>query len=129
MRNRTALFVAGLIALCGAWSLVAQEPASRPAPPFTADAYLEHIKYLASDDLEGRQPGTEGIELAAEYIARHFADAGLEPAGDDGTYFQTFEVKRGKKLVDGAALLKVDGIDQQWQFRKDWIALPLSDTD
>jgi len=129
MRNRTASVVAGLIAICGAWSLVAQEPASRPASPFAAEAYLEHIKYLASDDLEGRQPGTEGIELAAEYIARHFADAGLEPAGDDGTYFQTFEVKRGKKLVDGAAVLKVDGIDRQWQFRKDWIALPFSDTD
>jgi Zn-dependent M28 family amino/carboxypeptidase len=38
--------------------------------------------------LEGRGPGKRGGELAAEYIATQFALAGLEPAGDNGTYFQ-----------------------------------------
>ena len=64
-------------------------------------AYLEHVKYLASDDLEGRGNGTPGLEAAAEYIAQQFRDAGLEPAGDNGTFFQTFEMTTGLSVEPG----------------------------
>jgi Zn-dependent M28 family amino/carboxypeptidase len=47
-----------------------------------------HVRFLSLDLLEGRGPGTRGGELAAEYIATEFALAGVEPAGDNGTYFQ-----------------------------------------
>jgi Zn-dependent M28 family amino/carboxypeptidase len=47
-----------------------------------------HVRFLSLDLLEGRGPGTRGGELAAEYIATQFALNGLEPAGDDGTFFQ-----------------------------------------
>jgi Zn-dependent M28 family amino/carboxypeptidase len=47
-----------------------------------------HVRFLSLDLLEGRGPGTRGGELAAEYIATQFALSGLEPAGDNGTYFQ-----------------------------------------
>lgn len=47
-----------------------------------------HMKFLASDLLEGRQPGTRGGQLTEEYIAAQFAAAGLKPGGDAGTYFQ-----------------------------------------
>jgi Zn-dependent M28 family amino/carboxypeptidase len=47
-----------------------------------------HVHFLSLDLLEGRGPGTRGAELAAEYIATQFALAGVEPAGDNGTYFQ-----------------------------------------
>jgi hypothetical protein len=121
-------FVFVLVAACVAWSAYAGEPASQPSP-FSADAYLAHIKYLASEELSGRLTGTEGNALAGEYIARHFADAGLKPAGENGTYFQDFEVQRGKKLVASAAALKVDGLDQHWEVRKDWIPLPFTAPD
>ncbi|MGO8933342.1 MAG: M28 family peptidase [Terracidiphilus sp.] len=49
-----------------------------------------HVRFLSLDLLEGRGPGTRGGELAAEYIATQFALAGVEPAGDNGTYFQRF---------------------------------------
>jgi Zn-dependent M28 family amino/carboxypeptidase len=48
-----------------------------------------HVRFLATDLLEGRGPGTRGGQLAAEYIAAQFALAGLRPAGDNGTYFQS----------------------------------------
>lgn len=51
-----------------------------------------HVKFLASDLLEGRGPGTRGGDLAAQYIATQFALAGAKPAGDKGTYFQNFEL-------------------------------------
>lgn len=95
-------------------------------PLFEPDAYLAHVKFLASDELAGRQPGTEGIERAAEYIVKRFAAAGLEPAGEDGTWFQEFEVQQGKKLVDAQALLAVDGLEREWKVREDWIPLPFT---
>lgn len=119
-------------ALCGAASLLALAavagPDSQPAgdSPFTADAYIAHVKYLADDKLEGRLPGTPGIELAAEYIARQFESAGLTPAGDDGTWFQTFEVRRGKRLVPDEALLEVGGLDEPLKVGEDWTPLPFS---
>src|SRR5437667_3140431 len=47
-----------------------------------------HVRFLASDLLEGRAPATRGGRLAAEYIAAQFQALGLEPAGANGTYFQ-----------------------------------------
>lgn len=55
---------------------------------FRAAAIRAHTKYLSSDLLEGRGPGTRGDSLATSYIAAQFESYGLEPAGDDGTYFQ-----------------------------------------
>ena len=54
----------------------------------SADALEEHLTYIASDELGGRDTPSPGLDLAAEYIAAQFAAAGLEAVGDDG-YFQT----------------------------------------
>ena len=67
-------------------------------------AYLQHIRYLASDDLEGRGDGTPGLEKAAEYIAKSFRESGLEPGGDNGTFFQQFEMITGLSLEPGNAV-------------------------
>ena len=77
--------------------------ASLQADPRRIDpkAYLEHVKFLASDDLEGRGNGSRGLESAAEYIAAKFREAGLEPAGDGGTFFQRFEMTTGMSVEPG----------------------------
>lgn len=51
-----------------------------------------HIRFLASDLLEGRGVGTRGGELATNYIASQLAIAGAKPAGDNGTYFQRVDL-------------------------------------
>src|SRR5262249_12732222 len=65
--------------------------------PWTAAAQMNeiagqriraHVKFLASDLLEGRGVGARGGDLATEFIASQFAVAGAKPAGDNGTYFQ-----------------------------------------
>ncbi len=66
-------------------------------------AYLEHVRFLASEDLEGRGNGGPGLETAADYIAARFREAGLEPAGDNGTFFQQFEMTTGLSVEDGNA--------------------------
>lgn len=60
----------------------------------TRIAYLKEIcNYLASDELEGRETGTKGEEKAAKFIAKQFKQLGLEPMGEDESYFQTFSFK------------------------------------
>jgi len=54
----------------------------------TPDALLAHIKILASDEYEGRAPGSKGEELSIKYIADQFKTIGLKPGNPDGTYFQ-----------------------------------------
>ena len=66
--------------------------------------FQNHVNYLASDKLEGRGVGSHGIELASDYIAREFTAIGLEPAGDDGTYFQTFPMTLRRTLIDESRL-------------------------
>jgi aminopeptidase N len=60
-------------------------------PVFSEARMLQDIEYLASDELEGRGLGTPGLDKAADYIAKQFSDAGLQPCGDEpDDYFQTW---------------------------------------
>jgi Zn-dependent M28 family amino/carboxypeptidase len=59
-----------------------------------------HVRFLASDLLEGRGPGKRGGELAAEYIATQFALAGARPAGDNGTFFQSVPLRAVRTDVE-----------------------------
>src|SRR5580693_3979820 len=64
-------------------------PAARAAASsIDPEKIRAHVRFLSLDLLEGRGPGTRGAELAAEYIETQFALNGLEPAGDNGSYFQ-----------------------------------------
>lgn len=82
----TYLHTAAVLAL-SATTAVAQRPSPSTIPVDTA-AMDAHLRFLASDLLEGRAPATRGGLLAAAYIAAQFQALGLEPAGANGTYFQ-----------------------------------------
>ena len=60
--------------------------ASMPKPD--PQAILAHIKVLASDEFEGRAPGTKGEELSVNYIQEQFKKLNLKPGNPDGTYVQ-----------------------------------------
>jgi len=50
--------------------------------------FYKHLEFLSSDELKGRDTGSEGYAKAADYVANEFKANGLKPFGDDGTYFQ-----------------------------------------
>src|ERR1700742_2651945 len=65
-------------------------PAARQAAAgIDPEKIRAHVRFLASDLLEGRGPGKRGGQLAAEYIATQVPVAGARPAGNNGTYFQS----------------------------------------
>ncbi len=81
-----------------------------------------HIEYLASDDLEGRETGKEGCRKAADYIAGEFKALGLTAAGTNG-FFQAFEFVDGKQIGGGSHL---DIGESSFEFGADLQALAMS---
>ena len=75
----------------------------------TPEAYtlLADVRYLASDELGGRSIGSSGADSAAEYIARRFAAAGLQPSSQG--WFQRFTVSRDAPAVAQLRLGEVRG--------------------
>lgn len=55
--------------------------------------YTADVTFLADDSLEGREVGTQGELIAADYIAARMKENGLSPMGDNDTYFQVFSRK------------------------------------
>jgi len=82
-----------------------------PTPSFThaaAEARMRRdLAFLASDECEGRGPGTRGIDKAADYIAEQFKKAGLKPGGANGSYFQPFPINAN--VLDAPAHLALTG--------------------
>jgi hypothetical protein len=80
--------------------------ASAPAD-IAPDALLQHVKFLSSDDLQGRGNGSEGLEKAGEYVAEQFKAVGLAPGGTSRDWFQPFELNAGL-VVGSANTLSID---------------------
>ncbi|MFV1885334.1 MAG: M28 family peptidase [Balneola sp.] len=68
------------------------EPETSLSVNITPEDVKTHITFLASEELQGREAGTANEAKAANYIADLFRDFGLEPAGDDRTFFQEFTI-------------------------------------
>lgn len=71
---------------------------------YSAEQYLGWIDYLASDEMEGRGTGEEGIDKAAEYVASIWESFGVQPAGDDKSYYQNFQLALSSRLGDATRL-------------------------
>ena len=63
-----------------------------------ATRLIDTVKFLASDEMEGRGVGTKGLDLAAEYVAAQFRDIGLQTELYDGTPYQTFHIPSSAEL-------------------------------
>src|SRR5204862_1073323 len=86
MNPGTLLLTALGVACAGA----SQRSPEAPTVGAITTADLEHrLRIIADDSMMGRETGSEGDHKAAEYIASEFRRLGLEPAGENGTYFQT----------------------------------------
>src|SRR5206468_64022 len=67
-----------------------QPSAPAQLQPASTELIRRSIEYLASDQMEGRGPGTAGINAAANYIACYFKGLGLQPPPGQKSYFQPF---------------------------------------
>ena len=83
----------------------AQAPAIKITPAekrmvesVTAKQLSDYLHFVASDEMEGRDTPSRGLDLTAKFIATNLSRWGVRPAGDDGTYFQKIALDR--EVVD-----------------------------
>lgn len=107
---RVCVASAALSALCLAPVLHAQSAADaarhlRDSEIHDADtrAWWHTTEALSNDSMEGRDTGTAAYQRAADYVARRFAAAGLKPAGEDGTWFQTVPLHQVDVTAEGTS--------------------------
>jgi hypothetical protein len=79
--------------------------------PSVEERIRESVSYLASDDLEGRGVGTDGLNKAGEYLAERFAALGLNTSPYEGKPFQNFEIITGAKLGETQSITFVPPAD------------------
>jgi hypothetical protein len=88
-----------------------------------ADDIKKDIAYLADDKLKGRLPGTEGYQLAVDYVVSQLKAAHIEPAGEKGAYIQSITLR--KATVTGSAFqLSQNGKTEIYTTRKDYTISP-----
>ncbi len=128
----------GLLAAVAAFTFACAttEPQSnsskQPNPPADAKAAIEsiksdellsHIKTLASDEFEGRAPGTKGEELTVNYLTGQFKKIGLKPGNPDGSYIQ--KVPLAGFTPQPTMSFKVGGKQMTFDYSTDYIARSL----
>jgi aminopeptidase YwaD len=77
------------------------------APAFSQtiqERFKEHITFLADDKLKGRDTGSEGEKMAADYLIKEFEAMGLKPAGENGTWLQPFDFVAERTPADESVL-------------------------
>jgi len=71
---------------------IAQTDADRAANAITEDVLRSAVRFLASDQLEGRGPASKGDDLTLLYLSTEMEQMGLKPAGPDGGWLQKFDM-------------------------------------
>lgn len=94
------------------------------APAFTpsAAAIKAHMSFLADDLLEGRESGTRGYDIAANYVASQYAVMGVKPAGDNGSYLQQVPLTAYRSANEGGvSYTGADGKSGALAFGEDYL--------
>jgi hypothetical protein len=62
----------------------------------TASQIRDYLTFIASDEMEGRDTPSRGLDLTAKFLGMTLARWGLKPGGDNGTFFQRIDLRRDR---------------------------------
>ncbi|CUT00166.1 M28 family metallopeptidase [Candidatus Kryptobacter tengchongensis] len=97
---------------------------ARKAMDYITEDYIRaNVQFLSHDLLEGRGTGSKGELLAATYIATQFKLMGLEPGGDDGSYFQKVPLSGITTFPDEEMIVKGKGKTIRFKYYDEFIAV------
>ena len=100
------LIVAGFIALnVSAQNVTISKDIKKAMDRIDTNTIRSHIAYLADDKLKGRLPGTEGYQMAVDYVIDQYKKIGLTPGGDNGGFTQKLLIR--KSVVDNSSAVAV----------------------
>lgn len=90
-------------------------------PEILAGELESHVRFLASDELAGRESGTEGAARAARYLARVLEAQGLEPGGDGGTFLQAVPLRQVEHTGTPRVLAVLEGgVERELTYGQDF---------
>jgi hypothetical protein len=82
-----------------------------------------HLEFIASDELEGRDTPSRGLDLAGMYIVSHLQRWGVKPAGENGTYYQTLRF-RTDAINAAESRIRIGG--QSFEYGVGFVARPVA---
>jgi hypothetical protein len=97
----------------------AGQPGRRAAEQITAAQLRAYLSFVASDEMEGRDTPSRGLDITAKFIATNLSRWGIRPAGDSGTYFQKIGLRRTRL---NAAQTSVEIAGQSYKYGEDFLA-------
>ena len=125
MNKRFIALILTVLMFAATPAAFAQKAAKAAAPNFgntdgvTAKQLREYLTFIASDELEGRDTPSRGLDIAAMFIAQHLASWGIKPAGDNGSYFQKVPLRMNK--IDPVAT-RLDLNGQTFSYGTDFLS-------
>ncbi|HEX8708111.1 MAG TPA: hypothetical protein VF723_07720, partial [Pyrinomonadaceae bacterium] len=109
----------------GASAAAAAAPVSRAAAQITAAQLRDYLSFIASDEMEGRDTPSRGLDTVAKFIALNLSRWGLKPAGDNGTFFQRISMQR-QKIDPANTRAEISG--QGFSYGEDFLAPTIAGT-
>src|SRR6266478_2760859 len=98
---------------------------TRGVETISANQLKNYLYFIASDEMEGRDTPSRGLDTTAKFIAMNLERWGFKPAGDDGSFFQRIVLRRD--LLDGAhSSAEING--QKFNFGEDFLPNPVPAT-
>jgi hypothetical protein len=115
--------VVAALAISSSFAVRAEsDPAEQAMSQIRAESIRANMRFLADDRLEGRATGSRGHELAAMFVAAQFEQLGLQPAGDEGSYFQSVPFRSSHVDEAQTALTLIrGGKEETLVFRQDFL--------
>ncbi len=83
------------------------------------DQLRDYLTFIASDELEGRDTPSRGLNIAAKFMAAHLSRWGYTPAGDRGSYFQSILLSRSR-VIPAKSFVELNG--KKYYFGSDFIS-------
>jgi hypothetical protein len=97
----------------------------RAAARILPNRIRQHITFLASDELAGRDTPSPGLETAASYLVETLQEAGLEPAGENGTFIQRFPYTRTAMVTASRQVdYRLAGSTRDLEYARDYYVIP-----
>lgn len=123
MKRRDLAVAVGLLLAVGVVNVhVRAQDAKAALPTFTAGPVMAHVKVLASDEFEGRAPGTKGEDLTVAYISDQFRQVGLKPGNTDGSYVQKVPMVGITADPATSLVFRKGGVSRTLAFKDDVVA-------
>jgi hypothetical protein len=89
----------------------------------SAEEYKTHLDYLASDAMRGRDTPSPELDSSAAYIANYFHSKKLKPAGEDGSYYQNFNVMKSSLSDPNTLRLISDAGETVFEIKNDFVPI------